>query len=98
MAAAAAAAAAAAEESNGKNKRAMVAIDESECSRQALRWTLENLRASFASHPLVIFTVQPIANLAFVSATSLGYSCKFTGNPLFLLQAEMKYVCTNCFI
>nr|WEY07700.1 universal stress protein A-like protein 6 [Agave sisalana] len=60
---------AAAVESN--EKKFMVAIDESECSHHALNWTLTNLRNSLTS-PLVLYTVQPLSSLAFLSAASMG--------------------------
>eukprot|EP00262_Sarcandra_glabra_P004544 TRINITY_DN15629_c0_g1_i1.p1 TRINITY_DN15629_c0_g1~~TRINITY_DN15629_c0_g1_i1.p1 ORF type:complete len:175 (+),score=22.62 TRINITY_DN15629_c0_g1_i1:190-714(+) len=54
-------------------KKVMVAIDETECSHYALEWVLENLQDSVSnSSPLIIFTVQPLANLSFVYAASQG--------------------------
>ena len=61
--------------------RVMVAIDESECSIYALEWALENLRETAGDHsssPLIIFTVQPIANLSYIPAATYGSARTFT--------------------
>nr|DAD31816.1 TPA_asm: hypothetical protein HUJ06_010667 [Nelumbo nucifera] len=53
-------------------KKVMVAIDESEFSHYALEWTLDNLHNSISTSPLVVFTVQPITDLSYLSAASYG--------------------------
>ncbi|XP_018806489.1 universal stress protein A-like protein [Juglans regia] len=57
--------------STGK-KKVMVAIDESECSRCALQWALDNLRETIANSDLLIFTVQPIVDFGYAYASTLG--------------------------
>ncbi|XP_008797667.1 universal stress protein A-like protein [Phoenix dactylifera] len=58
-------------EGESTKKRAMVAIDESECSHHALDWALANLRDSLSS-PLIIFTVQPLQSISILAAASYG--------------------------
>lgn len=59
--------------------KVMVSIDESEYSHHALEWTLDNLRKTItASQPLVVLTVQPINNLAYIPAASFGSARMFT--------------------
>jgi nucleotide-binding universal stress UspA family protein len=53
-------------------KKVMVAIDDSEFSHYALEWTLQNLRESIQNSKLFIFTVQSLADLAYVYASSYG--------------------------
>ena len=43
-------------ETTKKTKKVMVAIDESDCSRYALQWALENLHDKLQSSGLVVFT------------------------------------------
>ncbi|THU62218.1 hypothetical protein C4D60_Mb01t02790 [Musa balbisiana] len=73
-----------AEGGGGKPKRMMVAIDESECSRHALEWVLANLRESLSSLPLIIFTVQPLTDFAYLTAASLG------SPPMELIQSVQQ--------
>ncbi|RWV84226.1 hypothetical protein GW17_00054074 [Ensete ventricosum] len=56
----------------GKAKRVLVAIDESESSHYALEWVLANLRSSLSSSPLVVFTVQPYSEISYLNAASFG--------------------------
>ncbi|THU71907.1 hypothetical protein C4D60_Mb04t06470 [Musa balbisiana] len=56
----------------GKAKRVMVAIDESESSHYALEWVLSNLRSSLSSSSLVVFTVQPYPEISYLNAASFG--------------------------
>ncbi|KAL0396778.1 UNVERIFIED_CONTAM: hypothetical protein Scaly_0126200 [Sesamum calycinum] len=53
-------------------KKVMVAIDESECSHYALKWTLQNLRDTIETSNLFIFTAQPVVDLSYLYATSYG--------------------------
>ncbi|KAK6931517.1 UspA [Dillenia turbinata] len=55
-----------------EEKKVMVAIDESECSHYALEWALQNLHDSIAKSKLYIFTVQPLADLNYLYASTLG--------------------------
>lgn len=48
------------EETKEKQKKIMVAIDESECSRYALQWVLDNLSEMLQSSQLIVFTAIPI--------------------------------------
>ncbi|KAF5207606.1 Universal stress protein a-like protein [Thalictrum thalictroides] len=62
---------------NNKEKKLMVAIDESECSHYALEWALDNLPDYISSSPsssLYIFTVQNLADFSYLQAASLGSS------------------------
>ncbi|KAL6969870.1 hypothetical protein U1Q18_029585, partial [Sarracenia purpurea var. burkii] len=56
----------------GKKKKVMVAIDESENSHYALEWALKNLGNSIADSQLFIFHVQPISDYSYLYASSLG--------------------------
>lgn len=59
--------------------KVMVSIDDSEYSHHALQWALDNLhRTITASQPLVVLTVQPITNLAYIPAASFGSARMFT--------------------
>ncbi|XP_050240966.1 universal stress protein A-like protein isoform X1 [Quercus robur] len=56
-----------------EKKQVMVAIDESECSRYALQWTLDNLSQTIDDNSqLVLFTVQPISECTYAYASSFG--------------------------
>ncbi|XP_059457859.1 universal stress protein A-like protein [Corylus avellana] len=55
-----------------QKKKVMVAIDESECSRYALLWALENLHETIAVSELILFTVQPIVDLSYAMVSTLG--------------------------
>lgn len=56
-----------------EKKKVMVAIDESECSRYALQWTLDNLTQTIDDNSqLVLFTVQPISECTYAYASSFG--------------------------
>ncbi|XP_030970038.1 universal stress protein A-like protein [Quercus lobata] len=56
-----------------EKKKVMVAIDESECSRYALQWTLDNLSQTIDDNSqLVLFTVQPISECTYAYASSFG--------------------------
>ncbi|KAK9074513.1 hypothetical protein SSX86_007111 [Deinandra increscens subsp. villosa] len=55
-----------------QKKKVMVAIDESEYSRYALEWALQNLHESIANKELVVFTVQPISDYGYLHASSYG--------------------------
>ncbi|CAH8358878.1 unnamed protein product [Eruca vesicaria subsp. sativa] len=61
-----------AEEKSGKKKQVMVAIDDSDCSKHALRWTLVYLKESLADSEIILFTAQPQLDLSSVYATSYG--------------------------
>ncbi|KAL7091000.1 hypothetical protein ACP275_12G077800 [Erythranthe tilingii] len=52
--------------------KVMVAIDESDCSYYALKWTVDNLRDSLIQSHLIIFTVQPLSDYAYIHASSFG--------------------------
>ncbi|XP_062145557.1 universal stress protein A-like protein [Alnus glutinosa] len=58
--------------SEQKKKKVMVAIDESECSRYALLWALDNLHETIANSELILFAVQPIVDLSFAMVSTLG--------------------------
>ncbi|XP_076912037.1 universal stress protein A-like protein [Bidens hawaiensis] len=55
-----------------QKKKIMVAIDESEYSRYALEWALQNLHASIANNQLLVFTVQPISDYSYLHASAYG--------------------------
>ncbi|CAA3010054.1 universal stress A [Olea europaea subsp. europaea] len=55
-----------------EKKKVMVAIDESEFSLYALKWTLQKLHDSLLNSELVLFTVQPIVDYAFIYASTYG--------------------------
>ncbi|XP_010513657.1 PREDICTED: uncharacterized protein LOC104789700 [Camelina sativa] len=61
-----------AEEEQSVKKQVMVAIDESDCSKRALKWTLEYLKESIADSDIILFTAQPPLDLSFVYASSYG--------------------------
>lgn len=63
-------------EGGEKKKVVMVAIDSSECSHYALEWALHN--SLLNSDQLLIFTVQPISDLNYLVASSMGSARKFT--------------------
>ncbi|XP_009395576.2 universal stress protein A-like protein [Musa acuminata AAA Group] len=69
----------------GKAKRVMVAIDESESSHYALEWVLSNLRSSLSSSPLVVFTVQPYPEISYLNAASFG------APPMELIQTVQQH-------
>ncbi|KAG5380577.1 hypothetical protein IGI04_028419 [Brassica rapa subsp. trilocularis] len=66
-----------AEEKSGK-KQVMVAIDESDCSKHALRWTLSYLKDSLADSDIILFTAQPQLDLSSVYASSYGAARKYS--------------------
>ncbi|KAI7741694.1 hypothetical protein M8C21_007656 [Ambrosia artemisiifolia] len=53
-------------------KKVMVAIDQSEYSRYALEWALQNLHESIANNQLFIYTVQPISDYSYLHASAYG--------------------------
>ncbi|KAK9276970.1 hypothetical protein L1049_006509 [Liquidambar formosana] len=53
-------------------KVVMVAIEESDCSHYALKWTLESLCNSISESHLIIFTVLPIADYSYIYASTMG--------------------------
>lgn len=53
-------------------KKVMVAIDESDYSRYALEWALQNLHDSLANKTLIVFTAQPISDYSYLHASSYG--------------------------
>ncbi|GAV66287.1 Usp domain-containing protein [Cephalotus follicularis] len=55
-----------------QKKKVMVAIDESECSHYALQWALDNLHHTITDSELVILTVQPVADFAYLYASTFG--------------------------
>uniref|UniRef100_A0A2P2JEY7 UspA domain-containing protein n=1 Tax=Rhizophora mucronata TaxID=61149 RepID=A0A2P2JEY7_RHIMU len=59
-------------EGREKKEAVMVAIDGSECSHYALTWALENLKETISTSGLLVFTVQPIADFSYLSASTLG--------------------------
>ncbi|OWM86309.1 universal stress protein A-like protein isoform X2 [Punica granatum] len=61
-------------EGGDKDKKVMVAIDESECSHYALVWALDNLRESISGPDaqLLIFMAQPPPQHIITFAASLG--------------------------
>nr|DAD35372.1 TPA_asm: hypothetical protein HUJ06_006012 [Nelumbo nucifera] len=59
-----------ANEEPGCKKKVMIAIDESECSHYALKWVLDHLQDFFPTSSLIIFTVQSLADFAYLSAAS----------------------------
>ncbi|CAE5963398.1 unnamed protein product [Arabidopsis arenosa] len=61
-----------AEEEKSLKKQVMVAIDESECSKRALQWTLVYLKDSIADSDIILFTAQPPLDLSCVYASSYG--------------------------
>ncbi|KAG9448917.1 hypothetical protein H6P81_008882 [Aristolochia fimbriata] len=57
----------------GRAKKVMVAVDESDCSHYALEWTLSNFRESLSpSSPLILYNVQSIVDLGLLAAASHG--------------------------
>ncbi|XP_062200151.1 universal stress protein A-like protein [Phragmites australis] len=54
-----------------RRQKVIVAVDESECSRYTLEWTLRNLAPTLAP-PLLLLTVQPLVPIGYVSAASFG--------------------------
>ncbi|KAJ0430866.1 putative transcription factor interactor and regulator CCHC(Zn) family [Helianthus annuus] len=64
------------EDQEKKKKKVMVAIDQSEYSRYALEWALENLHDSIANNHLLIFTVQPISDYSYLQASAYGATLK----------------------
>ncbi|VFQ83247.1 unnamed protein product [Cuscuta campestris] len=55
-------------------RKVMIAIDESEFSRYALEWTLENFHDSLLNSQLVLFTVLPMVDYGYIYASSLGFT------------------------
>ncbi|KAG6490394.1 hypothetical protein ZIOFF_051690 [Zingiber officinale] len=66
-------------------QKVMVAIDESDCSHYALEWVLANLRRSFSSSPLIVFSVQAVPDTAYLTAASLG------SPPMELIQVIQQH-------
>jgi hypothetical protein len=66
-----------------QKKKVMVAIDESECSRYALTWALENLHETISVSELILFAVQPIVDLSYAMVSTLGSARTFLS--LFML-------------
>ncbi|CAI9096174.1 OLC1v1032259C1 [Oldenlandia corymbosa var. corymbosa] len=60
------------EEGSKSKKKVMVAIDESECSHDALEWALRNLQESLVNSELIVFTAQPISDYSYLYASSVG--------------------------
>nr|GEV71823.1 universal stress protein A-like protein [Tanacetum cinerariifolium] len=60
------------EDHHQNKKKVMVAIDESEYSRYALEWALQNLHESIANKELIVFTAQPLSAYAYLQASSYG--------------------------
>ncbi|KAI9077435.1 hypothetical protein K1719_040638 [Acacia pycnantha] len=59
----------------GRDKtKVMVGIDESECSRYALEWPLQNLSHTLSGSELIIFSAQPIDHFSYgyAYASSFG--------------------------
>ncbi|ERN03986.1 hypothetical protein AMTRI_Chr13g118350 [Amborella trichopoda] len=52
-------------------KKVMVAVDDSECNRYAFEWFLENLLPSLSTQ-LYVFHVEPLDNISYAYAASLG--------------------------
>ncbi|CAN8238815.1 unnamed protein product [Cochlearia groenlandica] len=59
-------------EVKSEKKQVMVAIDESDCSKTALRWTLRYLKESLADSDIILFTAQAPLDLSCVYASSYG--------------------------
>ncbi|GKF07490.1 universal stress protein A-like protein [Tanacetum coccineum] len=59
-------------EDHQNKKKVMVAIDESEYSRYALEWALQNLHESIANKELIVFTAQPLSDYAYLYASAYG--------------------------
>ncbi|XP_071739308.1 uncharacterized protein [Rutidosis leptorrhynchoides] len=55
-----------------KEEKVMVAIDESEYSRYALEWALQNLNESIVNKQLIVFTAQSISDYTYLHASSYG--------------------------
>lgn len=84
--------------STGK-KKVMVAIDESECSRLALKWALDNLGETIANSELIIFTVQPIVDFSYAYASTLGAARTFLSALTdFLVFTIVMLNCCSIFI
>ncbi|VVA94481.1 unnamed protein product [Arabis nemorensis] len=61
-----------AEEGKSGKKQVMVAIDESDCSKEALKWTLVYLKDTLSDSDIILFTAQPPLDLSCVYASSYG--------------------------
>lgn len=72
--------------STEQKKKVMVSIDESECSRYALLWALDNLHETIANSELILFTVQPILDLTYATVSTLGAARIFLSLSLSLLM------------
>uniref|UniRef100_A0A2P2JEW2 UspA domain-containing protein n=1 Tax=Rhizophora mucronata TaxID=61149 RepID=A0A2P2JEW2_RHIMU len=81
-------------EGREKKEAVMVAIDGSECSHYALTWALENLKETISTSGLLVFTVQPIADFSYLSASTLGATQNQKKAALALLQTA-KDICAN---
>lgn len=55
-----------------ERKKVMVAIDESDCSHYALKWTLDNLGGSISASQLVVFTAMPQPDFSYIYASTYG--------------------------
>ncbi|XVF02238.1 hypothetical protein REPUB_Repub04eG0158800 [Reevesia pubescens] len=63
------------EEKQQFDKKVMVAIDERDCSYDALIWVLKHLKESITKSPLVIFAAQPLPNFKYpIFAAQLGFA------------------------
>ncbi|KFK41240.1 hypothetical protein AALP_AA2G104000 [Arabis alpina] len=60
------------EDKSGKKKQVMMSIDESDCSKHALKWTLVYLKDTLADSDIILFTAQPQLDLSCVYASSYG--------------------------
>ena len=58
-------------------KKVMIAIDESECSRYALQWALDYLSHNISNSKLILFSAVPIDDLCYVYASSFGAARRF---------------------
>lgn len=63
---------------HSRERKVMVAIDESDNSHYALMWVLDNLKESVSSAPLLIFMAQPPAKSTYSFAASLSSARMYT--------------------
>ncbi|XWS47983.1 hypothetical protein CRYUN_Cryun13aG0032500 [Craigia yunnanensis] len=63
------------EEKEQFHKKVMVAIDERDCSYDALIWVLTYLKESITKSPLVVFAAQPLPKFKYITfAPQLGFA------------------------
>ena len=63
------------EEKEQFHKKVMVAIDERDCSYDALIWVITYLKESITKSPLVVFAAQPLPKPKyFTFAAQLGFA------------------------